>query len=144
MKNKWLYIAGAGVSAIGVTIFMLVALDKRAKRKLAAKQAAEEPPYEAPKEKPTTTKASIGRKIYTKGSNTQLRSSARVNNGIINNVSATVNLPNTYIGVVSGIEIPNKEYINPATMQPYVWIYFAYAAQPSKKLYVREDVVTLK
>jgi hypothetical protein len=143
MKHKWLYIA-SGIGTIGVVSVVIAVVKKRARKRREEEEAAKTQQYEPPKEKSSLSKLQVGKKIYTKNTVTQLRSSARVNNGLINNISATVNGANTFIGTVRGIEIPDENYINPATTKPYVWALFNYAAKPSKELYVREDVVVIK
>jgi hypothetical protein len=143
MKHKWLYIA-TGVGAIGVISVVIAVVKKRSRKRREEEEAEKAKQYEPPKAKESISKLQVGKKIYTKNTVTQLRSSARINNGLINNISATVNGANTYIGIVKGVEIPDENYINPATTKPYVWALFSYAAKPSKELYVREDVIVIK
>lgn len=144
MNNRWLYI-GTGLGVLGVTFLVLaVSNTPTKKQREQAKKDSEPKPYEPPKEKSSISSADIGKKIHTKSADTNLRGSARINNGWINNIEANVKAADTYIGIVKAIEIPDEKYTNPATMKPYVWVKFNYAAQPSKELFVREDVIVLK
>ena len=144
MTDRWLYI-GTGLGVLGVTFLVLaVANTPTKKQREEMKKQNEPPPFEPPKEKTSITTSDVGKKIYTKNADTNLRSSAKINNGWWNNISATIKANNTYIGNVKSIEIPDDKYINPATTKPYVWVKFDYAAEPSKELYVREDVIILK
>lgn len=143
MNKNWVYIAsGAGV--LTATMVILAVVRKRARKKEAKKEREKEVPFEVPEEKPSLSKLSIGKKIYTKTDNTQLRTSAKINNGWINNIGVTVQRANTYVGALKNITVPDLDYINPATMKPYVWAIFNYEANPEKELYVREDVIILK
>lgn len=144
MRDKWLYI-GTGLGVLTTAFLVLVVANAPTKKQKEAMKKKDEPqPYEPPKTKLAISNADIGKKIYTKLTDTNLRTSARINNGWLNNISTTVKAADTYLGTIKSIEIPDEKYINPTTVKPYVWVMFNYAADPSKELYVREDVINLK
>lgn len=90
------------------------------------------------------SKSDIGKKIYTKQPNVNLRTSARINNGWINNIEKTVDNVNTFLGVIKDVKIPDEKFFNPATDKPYVWVLFDFVGTPQKELYVREDTIKIK
>jgi hypothetical protein len=108
-------------------------------------------------------KNAIGKKVYTKNADTNIRTSRKINNGVINNIYGTVKAANTYLGTVGIVEkVENKGFwgvelydTNPATGKPWMWAGLkldnAILKQLGKsnmpqanEVWIREDVLILK
>jgi hypothetical protein len=108
-------------------------------------------------------KNAIGKKVYTKNADTNIRTSRKINNGVINNIYGTVKAANTYIGTVGIVEkVENKGFwgvelydTNPATGKPWMWAglkldnailkQLGKTNMPqSNEVWIREDVLILK
>jgi len=127
MNRKTLIYIGGGIGAMTLT-FLLLSVVK--KRKLQQEQNAfPKDPQDEP-DKPTREKietyTALGKKIYTKVENARIRTTADVNNGIVNNVKYEVPNAGKYLGIVKQVIAPDNKAINPATNKPYVWFYFPF------------------
>jgi hypothetical protein len=80
------------------------------------------------KPNPTLTQAikngtAVGKKIYTRVNNANIRHTAVVNNGWIDNIWATVPESGTYLGYIYDVwKSTDTRTINPNTNEPYNWI----------------------
>lgn len=139
IKNIGFVVGGLLVTTIILGIIKPKYLSN--KPKVKKKDDSEKTETDKPVIIPAISKSDIGKKIYTKRPNVNLRTSARINNGWINNIQKTVESTNTYLGIIKDIKIPDEKFFNPATDKPYVWILFDFVGSPQKELYAREDTI---
>jgi len=128
MKNKWVYISLSLVGALGI-YFLATKLFKKDDESTTDEEIEEEDPTkEQIKQDPTLIEAlksgkAIGMKVYTKVNNANIRNSAEVNNGYVNNIWANVSEKGTYLGTIYDIyKSTDTNLINPNTNQPYYWV----------------------
>ena len=65
----------------------------------------------------------VGKKIYTRVTDANIRYTATINNGWMDNIWSTVPDNGTYLGTISDVwQSTNTTLLNPSTNEPYYWI----------------------
>jgi hypothetical protein len=124
MKNKTLIYGALGLVAIGALIYLLgndkdkqvedVKSDDATPSKDGISNEQKTPDVNVEKAKDVSGKLTglVGKSIYTKVDNVKVRDSAKVNNGIINNIYGELPVRNTLIGkVVSVVKDANYNWV---------------------------------
>jgi hypothetical protein len=65
----------------------------------------------------------VGKKIYTKVNNANIRYTAEINNGWMDNIWSTVPNAGTYLGTIYDVfQSTDTRILNPNTNEPYYWV----------------------
>lgn len=172
MTKKTVLIVGGVALGLGAVAVASVVLINRRKEKLDQKAAENEfgqselsqPSGNEPKPNPSVVVPEfnrnnelsnplnqlMGKTLYPK-TTANIRSEARVNNGMINNILTTIKSPNTAIGKVIGDELgqenPPMRWFAVELKEPikvYYWAGLIPMWTTHTKAFVRADVVTFK
>jgi hypothetical protein len=125
-KNKWIYISSAlvGITAI---YFIVKALKKDDGSNGGNGEGGGEGEDNQQNTSPTIiemikNKTIIGKNVITKYNSSILRTSAYVNDGVMNNKYGEIEKSNTLVGKVKYISQDKGGATNPTTKKPYNWL----------------------